>query len=237
MSKKLTNPLATTPTTAELPEHLTAKKKTSKAPMPFDPERSMEMDPRDIRAKNTWPCFDCHQPGNWASNPHGRWIHCQVCDLRLQYVPRQGSPSMSTMVLNHVMVNRAMVELQQLLPGRMPAAQICKAMLDKLVAEEKLLVMIHKVKEQPASSMNKTSPAPPKRTNHKGTSKTAAGYTSPSPSMASSQSWEKPQMDTMDIFRYLSTEEQTKLMEVVTERQQAVADQFSEEEEELQEVA
>ena len=237
MSKKLTNPLDVTPTTAELPENLTSKKKTSKAPMPFDPEKSMEMDPRDIRAKNTWPCFNRHQPGNWASNPHGRWLHCQVCDLRLQYIPRQGSPSMSTMVPNHVMVHRAMVELQQLLPGRMPTAQICKAMLDKLVAEEKLLVMIHKVKDQPVSSTNKTSPAPPKRTNHKETPKTAAGYASPSPSMASSHSWEKPQMDTMDILRYLSTEEQTKLMEVVTERQQAAADQFSEEEEQLQEVA
>ena len=59
---------------------------------------------RDIRAKNTWQGFNRHQPGNWASNPHGRWPHCQVCDLRLQYMPRQGSPSMSTMVPNHVMV-------------------------------------------------------------------------------------------------------------------------------------
>ena len=49
-------------------------------------------------------------------NAHGAWVHCTVCNLRLQYVPKKGSSSGSTKVENLAMIQRMLQRLQRLQP-------------------------------------------------------------------------------------------------------------------------
>ena len=93
------------------------------------------MDPRDPRSQTTWPCFNHHQGRHWQGNLHGLWIHCEVCNGRLMYMPRVKSPSNSTQSLNHAMVSQMLAELEPLMRGHKPTQQICKAMMDKITAE------------------------------------------------------------------------------------------------------
>ena len=174
--------------------------------------------PRAFRAKNTWP-FNRHQPGTGQATPTGagftvRYGFSTSRDKGHECVyhdaqPRDGQPGQLLPV-----PTAGQVGGRRETPGDDPQGQGSAGLLHE---------------QDKFSSSQAHQP--------QGNPKDSRGYASPSPSMASSHSWEKIQTDTMDIFRYLSTEEQTKLMEVVTERQQAIADPVSEEEEELQEVA
>lgn len=111
--------------------------KDKTAPMPPDVSRVIEMDPRDPRAKESWPCRNNHVPSNWQKNPQGMWRHCQVCNLDHEAVicARQGSPSSSAQAMNHVMVQRMLHELEPMMKGRMLTAPICKAIMDKVTAD------------------------------------------------------------------------------------------------------
>ena len=85
-----------------------AKAKAKSRPRSFDSTRRMKADPRDPRTQtNQWPCFGRHQPAAPEANPHGQWINCSVCNLRLLYTPRKGSLATSTQTVNAPMVTKA----------------------------------------------------------------------------------------------------------------------------------
>ena len=116
---------------------------------PPDMNRKIEMDPRDPRAQGTWPCYNQHQPGTWQKNAHGMWRHCDVCNVRMVYVPRQGAPSSSIQAMNHSMVQQMLAELQPLMQNCKPTARICKAMMDKITAEAQLRTLITSALKNP----------------------------------------------------------------------------------------
>lgn len=98
--------------------------KNKQPPAPPDVTRAAEMDLRDPRAKGSWPCRSNHVAGSWQKNSHGLWQHCQVCNLRLAYVPRLGAPSSSTQSMNYNMVNRMLTELEPMMKGRTNCANM-----------------------------------------------------------------------------------------------------------------
>lgn len=136
------------------------KKEKTKA-APGDQSRLIQMDPRDPRADaGVWPCYGQHQGQSWQGNPHGLWIHCETCNLRLLYMPRVGSPSNSTQTLNHQMVQKMLQELEPLMNGMRPSARICKAMMDKITAEEQLNYLIREQMIKGSNAMSKSKAYP-----------------------------------------------------------------------------
>lgn len=121
-----------------------AAKKKARSP---DPSRRMKADPRDPRCDpQQWPCYGKHQPGAPQSNLHGEWIHCEVCNLRLLYTPRKGSPANSTATNNGPMVKLMLRELQHLLGTTRPTAKVCHHMMNKITAEAVLAKSIRDLK-------------------------------------------------------------------------------------------
>ena len=171
-------------------------------------------DPRDPRMQKIWPCYGNHVEGTWQKNPHGAWNHCQVCNLRLGYIPRSGSPGTNTFSVNPAMVTRMLTELEALLQGARPTAKICKAMMDKIEAEVVLEKLVVDLKDKKRTTTSRR--------------KAETGYATPS---ASSADWEKvttkgtPETRAPDVAgelsELLSVEEHQKLMEVLTERRAA----------------
>ena len=181
-----------------------APKKESQPP---DKTRAMTMDLRDPRAQNTWPCYDNHVEGTWQSNPHGHWLHCSVCNIRMAYVPKKGSPSNSTQVVNHQMVQRMLSELEPLMHGVRPTARICKAMMDKITADVQLETLVNAaIKEKPKATAAKTMVKPK-----------TEGYTSPRMS-ASQGSWETLTPEQHDIETLLTEKEKAQLRAILHER-------------------
>ena len=181
-----------------------APKKESQPP---DKTRAMTMDLRHPRAQNTWPCYDNHVEGTWQSNPHGHWLHCSVCNIRMAYVPKKGSPSNSTQVVNHQMVQRTLSELEPLMHGARPTARICKAMMDKITADVQLETLVKAaIKEKPKATAAKTMVKPK-----------TEGYTSPR--MSTSQgSWEMLTPEQHDIETLLTEKEKAQLRAILHER-------------------
>lgn len=184
---------------------------------PFDPSRRMTMDPRDPRSQdNQWPCFAHHTPGNWKSNPHGRWQHCTVCAVRLAYEPRVGSPANSTKCFNAEMVKRMLAELEKLLPTTMPNEEACMAMMKKIEADETLHRLVQDLKSKSTLKMPKAK------------AKTPGTLFSPTP--RSPAVVELPVEETMsvssrqsaptDLEQLLTAEELNQLQELLATRRQ-----------------
>ena len=109
------------------------KKPSNKTSAPPDKDRAVGMDPRDPRAQRSWPCFNHHVAGSWQSNLHGMWNHCNVCNLRLSYVPRVGAQAATMQMCHPETVSRAMEELQPMCSK--PTAKIVRAMMNKITAD------------------------------------------------------------------------------------------------------
>ncbi|CAE7800179.1 unnamed protein product [Symbiodinium sp. CCMP2592] len=149
------------PTTQEEIFVAEIKQKTPKAKakaLPLDYARRVKGDNRDPRASSSqWPCFNRHVADYPKANAHGRWTHCCVCNLRLEYVPRQGSHGQTTQNQNPAMVKRMLTQLEPLMGKTKPTAAICLAMQRKIDAEEQLMHMINEQKTNPTFT---TAPAP-----------------------------------------------------------------------------
>jgi len=60
----------------------------------LDHERKETADTRDPRSQGKGPCGMDHRPYlHAAKNQYGEWKDCQVCGLRLEYVPYVGAPA------------------------------------------------------------------------------------------------------------------------------------------------
>lgn len=120
-----------------------AKTKPKSKAAPVDRSRAVPADPRDPRMQqNQWPCFGHHVPGRAQSNAHGQWTHCAVCNVRLEYVPREGSHGQTTKMDNPGMTLRMLSQLKNLMGNYKPTAAICLAMQRKIDAEEQLNTLI-----------------------------------------------------------------------------------------------
>ena len=123
---------------------------------PFDMSREVLQDPRDPRANpRQWPCYGTHRPGKATANPHGRWTQCQVCNLRLSYVPRKNSTGQHTQNCSPHQCLRMLKSLHELLSGREPTAALCLAMQKKVDADTVLSSL--------AQPVLKTLPSPRRR--------------------------------------------------------------------------
>ena len=142
----------------------------------------------------------------WRSNAHGSWQHCLVCDLRLAYIPKKGSPSNSTMAVNHSMVDQMLKELEPLMQGKLPTQAICKAMMDKITAETQLRTLVDAaIQELP---VHVQGPKP------KSKNKAKSGYPEATSSPDSQASWEvMPDMEEL-----LSEEEKNNLANLLRQR-------------------
>lgn len=61
-----------------------AKTKSGKTDLEKDGE-----DERDPRVTG-WPCMNNHKPGKAKGNQYGKWVHCETCGLRLEYLSKDG---------------------------------------------------------------------------------------------------------------------------------------------------
>ena len=128
----------------------------------------------DPRTKEEqWPCYGSHIPGTARANPHGEWVDCAVCALRLMYTPRVGSPGNSARNENPGLVSRMLEELEPLMKGHTPNQTICQAMFKKIEAEEVLsqaIAHVVKPKSIPTKGYSKSkltsAVASPTRSNH-----------------------------------------------------------------------
>ncbi|CAK9003505.1 unnamed protein product [Durusdinium trenchii] len=148
-SRQLSNASAGTPSDLVVVA-IKASTPKKKETAPLDHDRSFKMDTRDPRASSTqWPCFAKHVPATMKYNPHGAWINCAVCHVRLEYIPRVGSPGQHTKLDNPAMVKRVLKELYDLMDGESPTEDICRAMQAKIDAEEALLKLVADAKKSP----------------------------------------------------------------------------------------
>lgn len=127
-----------------LPVIMAPKTTTKDVTKDLDMERTIGADPRDPRyASTTWPCFGNHIPSKDQSNKYAMWRHCTKCDLRLTYVPKKGSPCTHTSTTNPADILKALNELKSQLPPEVePNAALVKAMHEKVVATERMTVML-----------------------------------------------------------------------------------------------
>ena len=204
----------------------------AKAPSrPLDHTRIMDMNASDPRMNpEQWPCYGNHVAMKPHSNAHGEWVQCAVCNLRLRYTPKKGSPSNSTKSENPHMVARMLQELQLLMRGCRPTSAICLAMQKKIDAEEVLMHAIDKEiweqrRGQPAYPKAATTPMTSP------TSRKSPMTTPPRTPPRSHQSWdmvsstsEAPQHLTNDLENHLTAEEKEKLAQLIRQRKQAVPD-------------
>ena len=194
---------AATPAKAALPE--------------FDVNRTVKWDPRDPRAQVTqWPCYGRHQPGVLSSNRHGQWQHCKVCNLRLLYTPRMGSPASHMQSRNPAMVAKMLEQLEPLMEGKLPTETICLAMMEKIHAEEKLASSIKTVKAN--KGYKKTSPPEVVETS----GNPAQG--SPSNSWESVHTQSPEHQFTEDLHTHLNEEELAHLQDMVNQRKANLMD-------------
>lgn len=113
-------------------------------PAPFDVTRVNYADPRDPRCQShQWPCYNNHLPSKPLANPHGQWVDCQVCHLRLKYTPREGKHGDTTRNDSPAMVQKMLDQLEPLMKGYQPTKEICRAMFKKIEAEESLMFTIN----------------------------------------------------------------------------------------------
>ena len=181
----------------------------------------MTFDSRDPRAEPTqWPCFGTHCPMKPQANAHGSWIHCGVCNLRLQYTPKKGSSSATTKTENPAMVSRMLQQLRPLMGEYKPNAAICLAMQKKIDAEETLMMAINKeVEIQNAPKGYPKAKASPSR----------ASPTTTSPS--SHWSVVDEGINPEDLDKHLTDAEKAQMQQILRERQAASREMDSNENE------
>lgn len=186
-----------------------------KEPLPeFDISRKTSWDPRDPRASpQQWPCFGAHTPDTVKSNRSAQWQHCQCCYLRLSYVPRKGSPATHMQTVNPATCVKMLAQLRVLMEGQMPTADICQAMMEKVLAEEKAMQKIEHHKSHPTSMKKKGDVI-----------NTSAYSPRASPS---SNSWEcvSPTKDPVmqDLETHLSEKEKAELLSMLETRKKEAA--------------
>lgn len=156
------------------------------------------------------------------SNAHGEWIHCGVCNLRLKYTPRKGSPSSTTKVENAFMVQKMLDNLRPMMGNYLPTASICLAMQKKIDAEEALIDMVDKgIFEQRQFALRTAYP--------KAKMRPTTGTSSRATNMAE---WDvvqepasAPQVPSLqqDLDLHLTVEERDKLHQLLAERRQAAS--------------
>ena len=161
------------------------------------------------------------------SNRYGIWVNCLQCGYRLWYKPRVGSPANSMVTMNGTNVKRALDELQGLLPPQaMPTEELVRAMIEKVVAEERIKTMLMDFEKTMQKNVEKINEAKSAAAAAK-----AKGYASPiqrprtptpepGPSPASS-GWQQVSPSRMDLnmaFEHLTAEEKERLMQLAAER-------------------
>ena len=179
---------------------------------PFDHARRVGPDLRDPRMKaSQWPCFGNHQEAKAHANPHGSWVHCKICNVRLSYTPRVGSAAQTTKVENEHQVQKMLNELEILLKSVPPTSELCLAMQKKIDAETVLMSGIQKHLEINASQIKP---------------KAKAGYLKMAKSVSPTGSWEHVHnMEaesslSRDLHAHLNSEEMAQLMATITQRKE-----------------
>ena len=195
-----------------------------KAENELDLERAMPPDSRDPRTQaKTWPCFNKHVAGKDQVNKYGKWHNCTVCGLRMLYTPLKGAPCNSTATINAGNMNKALKELYEMMPkGQKPTEEFVKVMLEKVIAEERLRVLLDNYQADLKKNQEKIAKAKPKAT-PTSTMPSSGGYAveEPQSSTQSPSSWtEIPQVEAAEInpLDYLTEEEKQRMMELVTQR-------------------
>ena len=164
--------------------------KEKKAETKKDHSRQVEADPRDPRCNpQMWPCFGNHQANKEMSNRWGAWRNCARCGLRMIYVPKEGSPANSVQNVNPANMMKALKQLQELMdPDMEPTEEIVRAMLEKVIAEERMSVLLkeyqrtwekNKEKVRQAEDLIKRPSCDLKKHNHQGYSSTSASPSTP----------------------------------------------------------
>ena len=192
------------------------KKPSKKTSAPPDKDRAVGMDPRDPRAQGSWPCFHQHVAGSWQSNLHGMWNHCNVCNLRLSYVPRVGAPAATMQMCHPETVSRAMEELQPMC--NKPTAKIVRAMMNKITAD---IVLEKELLEAKGNAGTVTLSKSKAKAKAKDAAMPSEGYSSPP---TSTHSWDPvtpPPLEPHDLDIFLTAEEKEKLMTVLHDRRAA----------------
>lgn len=204
-------------------EHLDLVESTTGSPKgkarPFDPERKVGLDSRDPRASpDQWPCFGEHNPGTPHANPHGQWIHCTVCNLRLSYMPRQGSHGQNTKMDAPAMTLRMLTEVKKLMNSAPPSAEICLAMQKKIDAEEVLTTLVKKKLLDHATQrdLDRKRYSPPQRKTGNSSSPESWDMV---PSTAATPKKNHPESDLeKDLKAYLQDGEMKELMRLLEDR-------------------
>ena len=143
-------------------------------------------------------------------NAHGQWVHCAVCNLRLQYTPKKGSHSGTTKVENPAMVKRMLDRLQPLMGDCRPTQQICLAMIKLIEAEEVLQVTINYEKDKHATTGYAKAKASPSRSSPSTTSPASQWSVVENPEALSAE----------DLQRHLTAEEKNQIQQLMRERQE-----------------
>ena len=190
----------------------------------MDMERQMPPDSRDPRTQATvWPCFNKHVAGKDQANKYGKWNNCTVCGLRMLYIPFKGAPCNSTSTINAGNMTKALNELKEMLPkGEKPTEELVKVILEKVIAEERLRVLLDKYKSDLKKNQEKIAKAKAKAA-AASTTPSSGGYAveEPQSSNQSPSSWtEIPQEPPVEInpLDYLTEEEKQRMMDLVAQR-------------------
>ncbi|CAK9007573.1 unnamed protein product [Durusdinium trenchii] len=125
-----------------------------KTATPLDPERRQGHDLKDPRAQpSCWPCLGKHVPSVTGSNAHGSWAKCAVCALRVEYIPRQGSPASSVVHKDHTFVDKALSMIQEGIPkGTLPDYEMVEKTYDYVEAMDKIRAMKAKISTMEAEA-------------------------------------------------------------------------------------
>ena len=188
------------PSEKQIVDHIKSKTRPKAKAAPLDYERAFHMDQRDPRAQSSqWPCVGHHVPMNPQGNLHGAWRHGAVCNVRMEYIPRRGSPGQTTKTDNPGMVKRMLSQLRDMLGDSLkPTSAICLAMQQKVNADEKLdhLIREHRLSQSVAAPAPRPSTATATATATAGYLTTATptrrSSTPPrdSPDRSSNESWQ-----------------------------------------------
>ena len=118
-----------------------------KTPTPLDPKRRQGHDLKDPRAQpSCWPCLGKHEPSVTGSNARGSWAKRAVCALKIEYVPRQGSPASSVVHKGHTFAQKALEMLQAKIPkGAKPTYEMVEKTYEYMEALDKIRAMKAKV--------------------------------------------------------------------------------------------
>ena len=117
----------------------------------LDVTREILADPRDPRSAGCWPCFKNHNGCVKGSNKFGAWTMCSVCNLKLSYIPRMGSPAKFMEQVDHTHVQKALNKLQIDLNGMKPNHLRVKTAVDLMGLQEKYNLEVTGIKESPPS--------------------------------------------------------------------------------------